>query len=209
MGPLYSDHNGHYTAIHLIKLMGQFHKVNKNSLRTKHRNKRFYERPEVCYCVYYTKNHTIHTFLTVTQNNMGFTGDSTTGREILYRILYFEPKNSGVDQEMSEKQLPYKGVGVYKGLMDYCILQMVYLHGSRAIYQLCINNYLFLGNGRGWGNPNGLRVGVPRRQGTGYDSPTCELSNESKNINLGPKLKELQLISQNSLKLAVSPSILG
>ena len=62
---------------------------------------------------------------------------------------------------------------------------------------------------RVWVTRPGFRVRVPLGMGTGYDSPTRELSNESKNIIFGPKLKELQLISQNSLKLAVSPSILG
>jgi hypothetical protein len=56
-----------------------------------------------------------------------------------------------------------------------------------------------LGNGRGWGNPDGLRVRVPCGSGTGYDSPTRELSNESKNIFFGAKLKELQLILQIAL----------
>jgi hypothetical protein len=60
-----------------------------------------------------------------------------------------------------------------------------------------------------WVTRNGLRVWVPPGIGTGYDIPTRELSNESKNIIFGPKLKELQLILQNLSKLAVSPSILG
>ena len=62
---------------------------------------------------------------------------------------------------------------------------------------------------RVWVTRPGFRVRVPLGMGTGYDSPTRELSNESKNIIFGPKLKEVQLISQNSSKLAVSPSILG
>ena len=63
-----------------------------------------------------------------------------------------------------------------------------------------------LGNGRGWGNPDGLQVGVLHELGTGYDSPTHELSNKSKNIFFGPKLREIQPILKNSSKL--SPSFL-
>jgi hypothetical protein len=61
----------------------------------------------------------------------------------------------------------------------------------------------------GLGNPARVPGTGTAGMGTGYDSPTRELSNESKNIIFGPKLKELQLISQNLLKLTVSPSILG
>jgi len=42
---------------------------------------------------------------------------------------------------------------------------------------------------------HGSWVQVTHGSGTGYDSPTCELSNEPKNIFFGPKLKELWVIS--------------
>ena len=51
---------------------------------------------------------------------MGFSGNTATCREGLYCNLYFEPKNSGIDQEMNEKWLLYQGVGVYQGLEDHC-----------------------------------------------------------------------------------------
>ena len=50
---------------------------------------------------------------------------------------------------------------------------------------------------------------VPAGMGMGYDSPICQLSNEFKNIFFGPKLREIQPILQNSLKLSISPSFLG
>ncbi|KDR80481.1 hypothetical protein GALMADRAFT_62096, partial [Galerina marginata CBS 339.88] len=50
---------------------------------------------------------------------------------------------------------------------------------------------------------------VKKPDQTGLSNTTCELSNKSKNIIFGPKLKDLQLILQNSSKLALSPSILG
>ena len=51
--------------------------------------------------------------------------------------------------------------------------------------------------------------GVSVSPGVGHDSQTRELSNKPKNIYFEAKLKELQLILQNSSKLAVSPSFLG
>ena len=66
---------------------------------------------------------------------------------------------------------------------------------------------LLLGKCKGYANPHGSRVSVS--PGLGHDSQTHELSNKPKNIFFEAKLKELQLILQNSSKLAVSPSFLG
>ena len=52
----------------------------------------------------------------------------------------------------------------------------------------------YVGNGKGWGNPRGSRVRVCAGTGTGNDSPTRKLSNESKNIFFGQELSELWLI---------------
>ena len=43
----------------------------------------------------------------------------------------------------------------------------------------------------GLGNPDRLYVCVQNGQVTGYDSPTCELSNKPKNKIFGQELREL------------------
>jgi len=68
---------------------------------------------------------------------------------------------------------------------------------------------LSLGKSKGYANPQGSQVWVSPGPGPGHNSPTRELSNKPKNIFFEAKLKELQLILQNSSKFGVSPSFLG
>ena len=48
-----------------------------------------------------------------------------------------------------------------------------------------VNTESELGNSTGWGNPCGLTGKVTHRSGTGYDSPTRQLSNKPKNVPNG------------------------
>ena len=47
------------------------------------------------------------------------------------------------------------------------------------------NEFSRLGNSTGWGNPCGLTGRVTHGWGTGYDSPTRQLSNKPKNVPNG------------------------
>ena len=72
-------------------------------------------------------------------------------------------------------------------------LLSLHLFGFEAI--LCISCAMSIGNSKGWGILHGSQVWVCTDMGTGNDSPTRDLQNESKNIIFGPELSELQLIS--------------
>jgi len=54
---------------------------------------------------------------------------------------------------------------------------------------------LYVGKCTGFSYPHGSRVRVPVGTGTGNDSPTRDLQNESKNMFFGGELNEIQPIS--------------
>ena len=90
--------------------------------------------------------------------------------------------------------------------------------GWEVIQSVCSSNLQHCGGGGYWHCLGRISIrqqqglGYPARvagTGTGNDSPTRDLQNESKNIIFGPELSELQLISWNSSKLAVTHSFLG
>ena len=71
------------------------------------------------------------------------------------------------------------------------VLEMAVVMAMVAVLVMLEVVVLCVGNCKGWGNPSGLTGRVTHGWGTGYNSPTRELSNKPKNVQNGWDLDEL------------------